>query len=503
MLNNLQKNHGIDLKRLLSDVRLFGAEQLGVTSCCSDSRAVQPGDLFIAISGARSDGHEHVYEAIERGASAVLAERILPVADIPMAITSDTRDAYGRICQALVGNPTQRLKTVGITGTNGKTTTSYLLSAVLESASHPTGVIGTFGYFDGVKTAPPTLTTPAAPTLADTLARTVANGCSHAILEMSSHALAQRRTAGIELDVACVTGVQRDHLDFHNTLPNYHAAKARIFDHLNGDGFAVLNIDDEVCNGYLQTLNCPVLTIGLHGTAEVTATVIERLPSEQTFLLTAGNDTVPVRTHIIGDQHVYNCLTATAVGLGYGIDLPTIVRGLESVREVPGRLQRIECGQRFSVYVDYAHTPDSLATSLATLRDVTPGKITCVFGAGGERDKKKRPLMGKAVEQGADLAVITDDNPRSEDPEQIVQQIVDGFETFGPYEIIQDRAKAIEWAIGQAEPGDCILIAGKGHEQHQVIGSKRHHFDDREVVRNCLKKPMIPDFYPLVGRRAA
>ena len=503
MFNSINKIRGVDIKRLLRDVRLFGAEELGITSCCSDSRVCQLGDLFIAISGTRTDGHDHVAEAIERGAAAVLAERVVPVVDVPLAIVPDTRVAYGRICQALVGNPTKRLKAIGITGTNGKTTTSCLLAAVLESAGHPTGILGTFGYYDGEKSAPPTLTTPAAPTLADTLARTVANGCSHAVIEMSSHALAQRRTAGIELDVACITNIQRDHLDFHNTIENYHAAKARIFDHLNGDGFAVLNIDDPVCNDLLQAINCPVLTIGLHGTAEVTATVIERLPSEQTFLLTAGSDTAPVRTHIIGDQHVYNCLTATAVGLGYGIDLATIVRGLESVREIPGRLQRIECGQPFSVFVDFAHTPDSLETSLATLREITDGKLTCVFGAGGDRDREKRPLMGRAVENGADVAIITDDNPRGEDPNQIVRQILDGFDKFDDFEVIQDRAKAIEWAISNAEPGDCVLIAGKGHEQHQIVGEQRFHFDDRDVVRRCLKQAAPPSCYPLVGRRAA
>jgi len=503
MLDSLQKIRGVDLKRLIPSVRLFGADQLGITSCCSDSRVCQPGDLFVAISGTRTDGHDHVAEAIERGAVAVLAERYLPVADIPLAVVSDTRRAYGRICQALVGNPSQRLKVIGVTGTNGKTTTSCLLAAVLEAAGKPTAILGTFGYYDGVSTAPPTLTTPAAPTLADTLARAVANGCSHAVVEISSHALAQCRTEGIELDVACVTCVKRDHLDFHNTLENYHAAKARIFDHLGGDGFAVLNIDDAVCNDYLQTINCPVLTVGLQGAAEVTATVIERLPSEQTFLLTAGSDTVPVRTHIIGDQHVYNCLTATAIGLGYGIDLPTIVRGLETVREVPGRLQRIECGQPFSVFVDYAHTPDALKTSLATLREVTPGRIFCVFGAGGDRDREKRPLMGRAVEQGADVAIITDDNPRGENPDEIVRQILDGFTDFENFEIVQDRGKAIQWALASAEPGDCVLIAGKGHEAYQLIGDQRYHFDDREVARAWLKQSVHASFHPTIRRRAA
>ncbi|REJ98619.1 MAG: UDP-N-acetylmuramoyl-L-alanyl-D-glutamate--2,6-diaminopimelate ligase [Planctomycetota bacterium] len=502
MIDSSHRTRGIDLVRLLREVRLFGANELQVSSCCSDSRVCRPGDLYVALVGTQHDGHEHVYEAIDRGASAVVAERYLPIS-VPQAVVPDSRIAYGRLCQALVGNPSRRLRVVGVTGTNGKTTTSCLLTSVLERAGRPTSVMGTFGYFDGERTAPPTLTTPAAPTLADTLARSLANGCQHAVLEISSHALAQHRTAGIELDVACVTGVERDHLDFHNTLENYHAAKARIFDHLGGDGFAVLNVDNAVCRRFLESLNCPVLTVALHRPAELTATVIERLPSEQTFLLTAGTDTVPVRTHIIGDHHVYNCLTAAAVGLGYGIDLPTIVAGLEGIREVPGRLQRIECGQPFGVFVDYAHTPDALRTTLATLREVTAGRLICVFGAGGQRDREKRPLMGRAVEQGADVAIITDDNPRGEDPERIARDLLEGFEGFHGVEVERDRARAIEQALSMAAPGDSVVIAGKGHERYQIVGQQRFHFDDCEVVRKWLRRSLPFSLPSSALRRAA
>ena len=228
--------------------------------------------------------------------------------------------------------------------------------------------------------------------------------------------------AGVRFDAACVTNVSRDHLDYHPTIQDYRLAKSKLFDHLAPEGFAVVNADDPMAAGYLGRFDGPALTVGIRSAAEITATPLEQFPSEQTFLLTAGSETMPVRTRMIGPHHVYNCLTAAAVGLAYGIDLPTVVRGLEAVRYVPGRLERIECGQPFGVFVDFAHTPDALAACLQALRQVTAGRLICVFGAGGDRDRQKRPLMGRAVEHGADLAVVTSDNPRSEDPRAIADE---------------------------------------------------------------------------------
>jgi UDP-N-acetylmuramoyl-L-alanyl-D-glutamate--2,6-diaminopimelate ligase len=313
-----------------------------------------------------------------------------------------------------------------------------------------------------------------------------ANGCTHGVMEVSSHALCQSRVAGVEFDVACITNVRHDHLDYHGTARKYQAAKARLLEHLLPEGFAIINLDDPVSAGFLSKVDGPVLSIGIDGVAEVTALPVEQFASEQTFLLSVENETIPVRTPLIGRHNIYNCLMATAAGLAYGIDLPTIVRGLESIDRMPGRLERLECGQPFQVFVDYAHTPDALAGSLDALRQVTSGRLICVFGAGGDRDSFKRPLMGRAVESGCDLAVLTNDNPRHEPPRQIMNQVLSGFRSPTEVQVIADRAEAITWALSQARTGDCVLIAGKGHERHQIIGSEHFEFDDREVARQWL-----------------
>lgn len=478
--------HEISLRTLLPEAEFLGADDIFVTSCSSDSRRVEPGSLFAALPGTRQDGHDHVEEAVSRGCGAVLVQRPVPGLAVPACFVPDTREAYGRLCQTLAGNPSRQLKVIGVTGTNGKTTTSCLIASILNTAGHRVGILGTLGICDGRRIAKSNWTTPPADELAHWLARMVKNGCTHAVMEVSSHALDQSRVAGMTFDAACVTNVRRDHLDYHGTLSDYRLAKARLFRHLSPEGFAVINADDPTAVSYLGMIDGPVLTIGMQSPAEITATVVERSISEQTFLLAAGSEIMPVRTQMIGTHHVYNCLVAAAVGLAYGFDLPTVARGLESAEYVPGRLQRIECGQPFGVFVDFAHTPDALTAALETLREVTSGRLICVFGAGGDRDAGKRPLMGKAVEAGADLAVLTNDNPRTEDPQAIIKEILSGFERPDAAQVIPDRAKAIGWALSQAQPGDCVLIAGKGHETHQIIGKKRIHFDDVEVAREWL-----------------
>ncbi len=477
----------VRLHEVLPEANAFSAAGITFDAVERDSRRVQPGDLFVAIRGPHHDGLSFLEEALHRGCAAVVADRhVESPLGVPLVVVPDAREAYGQVCHALAGHPSRQLKVIGVTGTNGKTTTSCLIASILNTAGCPTGLIGTLGVFDGEEYGPSSLTTPPADELARYLGRMVANGCSHAVMEISSHGLDQKRTAGMELDAACVTNIRRDPLDYHPTLADYRMAKSQIFDLLAGEGFAVLNVDDPATAGLLPQLAGPVLTIGMQSSAELTAVEIERFASEHTFLITAGSETVPVRTKMIGTHHVYNCLVASAVGLAYGIDLPTIVRGLENLEHVPGRLERIECGQPYSVFVDFAHTPDALSGSLSTLREVIPGRIFCVFGAGGNRDQEKRPLMGRAVEETADVAIVTSDNPRNEPAERIVRDILDGFHR--PYEarVMLDRAEAIAWALGQARPGDCVLIAGKGHESCQIIGDRRIPFDDRDVAKAWL-----------------
>ncbi len=485
MLQSFSANHACSLRDLLVDAEFHGAPDILVRSCSCDSLACRPGDVFVALPGSRIDGHDFIYEAIARGAVGVIAERD-PPAGVPTCIVSDTRWAFGQICQALAGDPSHKLRVIGVTGTNGKTTTVRLIASVLKAAGHGCGTLGTLGYDDSRESVPAELTTPAAPRLATWLGRMVDNGCSHAVMEVSSHALAQHRVAGLELAHACITNLRRDHLDYHGTLANYHHDKIGIVDYLRPGGVAVINADDPHSVKHAPLLPGRVFSIGIHAKADITATLLERTKSDQTFLLSVGKATVPVRTAMIGDHHVYNCLAATAIGLAEGIDLMTIVRGLEAVDHVPGRLERIECGQPFGVYVDYAHTPDALRVSLETVAEVAAGRTICVFGAGGDRDRDKRPLMGRVVESLADVAIVTTDNPRFEDPEAIGTEVLAGFERPGEARWIVDRTEAIHHALSLAGPDDCVIVAGRGHEPFQHVGDQRHPLDDREVVRSYL-----------------
>jgi len=483
---DLTAGQRLRLRQILPEAELIGADDLDVRSCTCDCRTLEPGDLFVAVRGSHHDGHAFAAEAAARGAAAIIAERPVDVGGIPCCYVSDSRAAHARICQALAGDPSRRLRVIGVTGTNGKTTTSWLIASILAEAGYHAGVMGTLGCYDGQQWLPSPMTTPPPERLAHLLARMVASDCSHAVMEVSSHALDQSRVAGMRFDAACVTNVRHDHLDYHGTLTAYRAAKAKLFRHLAPEGFAVINADDRGAAHYLTHLDGPVLTVGIEQAAEISAVPLEQFLAEQTFLIVAGSEAIPVRTRMIGRHHIHNCLVAAAVGLVYGIELPTIVRGLEAVRRVPGRLERLECGQPFGVFVDYAHTPDALAVTLETLRELTTGRVICVFGAGGDRDRQKRPLMGRQVEAYAHLAVLTNDNPRSEDPQAIMADVLGGFRDPQCVEVIPDRMAAIRFALAQARPGDCVLLAGKGHERYQFIGDQELPFDDAEIARQWL-----------------
>ncbi len=475
----------LSLRELCEGAQFLGAGDIRFRACSCDSRTCGPGDLFVALPGARFDGHDFAHEAVARGAQAIVSERRLPLA-VPTCVVPDSREAFGQICQALAGRPSHALKVIGVTGTNGKTTTTRLIAGILSAAGHRAGTLGTLGYSDSIDSVDAELTTPSAPRLAHWLARMASAHCSHAVVEVSSHAITQRRIAGVDFSHVCLTNLRRDHLDYHGTLLNYHHAKARLFQHLLPGGLAIINADDPASVDHAPLIPGGVLTVGLEHAADLTARVIERCKSEQTFLLTARDMSVVVRTVMIGDHHVSNCLMAAAVGMAEGIDLPTIARGLESVQHVPGRLERIECGQPFGAFVDFAHTPDALAVVLKTLRDVTVGRVLCVFGAGGNRDPLKRPAMGQVVESLADVAVVTTDNPRFEDPQTIAANVLSGFERPNEARWIPDRATAIHYALSLAGPDDCVIVAGRGHEAFQVVGDQRLPLDDRDVVRRWL-----------------
>ncbi len=479
-------NCRVSLRRLLPLARFIGAEDISVQRCVCDSRRLRSGDLFAALPGAHLDGAQFAADAVRDGAIGVLSHCPLPELNVPVCVVPNVHEAFGRLSQALAGNPTQALKVIGITGTNGKTTTACLIGRMLAQNGYRVGMLGTLGYYDGKECDDAPWTTPPAEVAARYFARMAENECTHAVVELSSHALDQYRLAGVELDALCVTNVQRDHLDYHQTIDQYRQTKSKALDYLKPEGVAVINADDPVSSEYLDLIDGPALTVGIDAAAELQASIIDRHVSEQTFLLFAGSDTVPVRTRMIGRHHVSNCLASAAVGLAAGLPLVNVVRSLESVEYVPGRLQRIECGQPFSVFVDFAHTPDALAGTLQSLREVIDGRLICVFGAGGDRDWEKRPLLGREAEAGADRLIITSDNPRSEDPQAIIGDILEGLEAPAGAKVLADRTEAIHEALAMAEPGDCVLLAGKGHEAFQVVGDDRIELDDYEVATEWL-----------------
>jgi UDP-N-acetylmuramoyl-L-alanyl-D-glutamate--2,6-diaminopimelate ligase len=478
--------HPLSLRSVLPDAQFLGADDIAMAGCTCDSRRVQPGTVFVAVHGPNGDKHAAVSEAIARGCSGIVADRPVPGSGLPICYVPDSREALGRICHAMAGDPSRRLKVVGVTGAGGTTTTSCLIASILTTAGCRVGILGALGCFDGRTVTHTAHTTPLAHEMAKSLVRMVEHGCSHAVVEISGRALEEARTAGMSFDVACFTNAPCRELDGHPAIRRGWEATSRLLKQLTAEGFAVVNADDPASLGYLRLIDGPVLTVGVESEAEITATWIERSASEQTILLSAGSEVMPVRTRMIGVAHVYHCLAAAAVGLAYGIDLPTVVRGLESIDYVPGRLERIECGQPFSVFVDCAGTPRALSACLRALREVVPGRLICVFGACGERDRESRPRVGRAVEAGADLSVITDDNPRDEDPQSILEDILAGLKCPAQAEVIPDRAEAIAWALSQARPGDGVLIAGKGHRSFQIVGGRRRWFDDRQVARQWL-----------------
>jgi UDP-N-acetylmuramoyl-L-alanyl-D-glutamate--2,6-diaminopimelate ligase len=483
MQRSRKRQFGVSLNEQFPTAQTFGAGEVRVGSCCSNAKQCREGDVYVALVDEDGDGHEAAHEAIQRGAVAVLSERFLPV-DVPVYVVDDTRIAYGQLCQRLAGQPADALRMIGVTGTNGKTTTSMLIASVLDAAEQRVGVTSTLGYSDSVDNLPANRTTPVAPELASWLRRMQSNGCSHAVVELSSRGLSEQRAAGIQFDAAILTNLRRDHLDVHGSVKNYRRAKARLFDQLKSTGFAVVNVDDPGSQHMLPKRTCPVITVGQRQPAEVSAHVLERHASEQTFLVRAGNESIPVRTQMIGDAHVSNCLAAAAMGLAMGIDLPTIVRGLEAVKRIPSRLDRIECGQDFSVYVDSADTPDRLAVCLQTMRQVTRGRVLCVYSAGDERPEGERPLLGRVAENAADIGIITNSGRQREPSLRVAHDILDGYERPAKAHAVPSRINAIQWALEKARPGDALLIAGGSRTGW--LGEETQGTDDLELARTWL-----------------
>jgi len=480
----------ISLRSLFPDSRFVAAQDVIVSEITDRAEEVRPGVTFAAVRGTRHDGADFINRALARGAGSLLLERPRPELAIPQCIVPAVRTAYCRVCAVLTGRAAADVSVVGVTGTNGKSTTTWMVRSILQSSGRRCGVLGTIEYHDGLRGEPATLTTPDPRTLWQWLARMGAAQTPYAAIELSSHALHQRRAEGMSLAAALVTNVTHDHLDYHGSFEAYWESKARIFDLLSPTGTAIVNLDDATGRRMTSRIPCssPWLSVSLQDAADVTASKIELSLRGATFCLETPWGCRPCRLPIAGEHNVMNALEAAASVLSLGVTLDDVVQGLESFAGVPGRLESIDLGQPFAVLVDYAHTDDALARCLRTLRPLTSGRLICVLGAGGDRDRGKRPKMGAAALL-ADAAIVTSDNPRSEDPQQIAEQIVGGMSAGRERVVVElDRARAIRCAISQAEPGDCVVIAGKGHEQEQIIGMTRRPFDDRLVAQQYLKE---------------
>jgi len=489
------------LFELLADVnylRLGGPADAWVSGIAYDSRAVQPGNLFACLPGRQSDGHLYVAEALARGASALLVQpgRVPTGQDFGAASVvevEDTRAALAAVANAFFDYPSRQLCVVGITGTNGKTTTSYLTAATLRRAGFATGVIGTLGYRVGEELLPASRTTPEAPDLQSLLRRMADTGVTHAAIEVSSHALALRRADRCAFSFAVFTNLTRDHLDFHADPHDYFEAKARLFcdpvlfprDRLR---INVINADDPAGRALAERAVGLTVTYGMEGRGDVVARDLALSAAGTSFRVETPQGVLPVNLQLVGSFNVYNALAALAVALGAGVELEQAVAALESVPPIRGRFERVEAGQDYAVVIDYSHTPDGLDKALRDARRLTPGRLMIVFGAGGDRDAGKRPLMGEIAARLADLAFITSDNPRSEPPQGIIGQIVSGvpWASRRRLRIEPDRREAIRLALSQARAGDLVLIAGKGHETYQIFADSTIHFDDREVAAEII-----------------
>jgi UDP-N-acetylmuramoyl-L-alanyl-D-glutamate--2,6-diaminopimelate ligase len=451
-----------------------------------DSRSVRPGWMYLAVRGSQADGHRFVPDAVRRGACAVVVETAMG-AGVPEIVVHDGRRAALVLGAAWFGHPSRRLTLIGVTGTNGKTTTTGLIRHLLNAAGD-SGSIGTLGAFDGqgepVDSTAGVLTTPGPIDLQATLAALIARGVDRVTMEASSHSLDQGRLDGLRFAVGIFTNLSRDHLDYHETMESYLAAKLKLGSMLTDSGVEVVNLDDEAWR--VLPVRSRRVTFGLHPAADVRAEEIVLDAAGSRFRLTGRFGAADVSLPLLGDFNVANALAAAAGALGLGLPFADVAVRLSSSPQVPGRMERIS-DTPCIVLRDYSHTPDALERALATLRPLTAGRLVLVFGCGGDRDKGKRPLMGRIAAEFADVAIVTSDNPRTEDPDAIIADIEQGMGDV-PHLRIPDRLTAIHRALDQARPGDTILLAGKGHETYQVLGRERVPFDEREIVEKAVAR---------------
>ena len=459
-------------------------EDRTVGTIVNDSRNVKSGDVFVCINGAAADGHQFAASALSKGAAAIVCERDLGLKE--QIVVKDTHLAYSQMAANFYGNPSKKLRLIGVTGTNGKTTTTKLIKSVLTGIGKKVGLIGSINNEIGDEVIHAEKTTPDAMELEELYARMVNAGCEFCVMEVSSHALDQQRIGDSHYEVAVFTNLTQDHLDYHKTMENYFEAKKKLFGICDS---AVINFDDSYGQKLLKNTSCPVSTISMESPeAELHAFDIVYHSDGVEYRFDYQGVTSKVSFGMPGIFSVKNSLTAIAVCLRLGICIEKTVDGINRAAGVRGRSEIVPTGRDFTVICDHAHTPDGLENILSALKQTTKGRLIALFGCGGDRDRLKRPLMAKSSAKFADMLIVTSDNPRTEDPEAIIDDILPGLDGLHvPYEVIVSRKEAIFYAVQHAGPGDTIVLAGKGHEDYQIIGTEKHHFDEREIVAEALK----------------
>lgn len=478
------------LKDILKDIEIleFHAEpETEISDIFYDSRAVSPGGLFVAIRGFEADGHRYIGAAAGKGAVCAVCEEP-PECDVPYVLVGDTRLALAICSRNFFGDPSSEMTVIGVTGTNGKTTTTYLVKHLLEFClDAKVGLIGTNGNMIGGEFIHTERTTPESYELQKLFARMLEAGCTHAVMEVSSHSLVLDRVAGINFKIGIFTNLTQDHLDFHNDMTEYARAKAKLFTMCEKGAF---NIDDDWAKLLIGSATCEVFTFSeKENKADLVAKDIRLSSSGVRFCALNGDELQRVKLGIPGLFSVYNALGVIACGLLLGIPLARCAEALAGAKGVKGRVEVVPTDGDYTIIIDYAHTPDALENVLKSMKKVAPGRVVALFGCGGDRDKTKRPIMGRIAAENADYVIVTSDNPRTEEPEAIIADIVEGVRGGRtPYKVIQNRPEAIAWAIEKHRPDDLIILAGKGHEDYQIVGKTKYHMDEREIVAEILDK---------------
>ncbi len=479
------------LSQLTKNINVISFEaepELEVGGISYDSRKTKPGDVFVAISGFETDGYKYIPSAIKKGASVIICDRV-PQENVPYVLVDNCRYALAIMSKNYFGAPSDSLCVIGITGTNGKTTTTYLLKHLLEHAlGAKVGLIGTNGNMIGNEFIHTERTTPESFELQQLFREMADAGCTHVVMEVSSHSLVLNRVAGINFAVGAFTNLTQDHLDFHHTMEAYAEAKAKLFTMC---GIGCINIDDQWSDTMISEAQCPLLRYSAVGEkmADLTADDVKLMPNSVSFKADYRGACADVRLGIPGGFSVYNALTTIAIGLALGISLEDCAEALRDAHGVKGRVEVVPTNGDYTILIDYAHTPDALENVLKSLRAVTKDRIVVLFGCGGDRDRTKRPLMGAIAADNSDFVIVTSDNPRTEDPRAIIDEILAGLNgKRTPHKAICDRVEAIKWAIDNHRLNDVILLAGKGHEDYQVVGHEKHHMDEREIVAEHIEK---------------